>query len=57
MVVAASSAEMEFRAANHGICELIWLKKLLKDLKFPSSLPMKLQCDKKEAINIPNNPI
>ncbi|XP_059639648.1 uncharacterized mitochondrial protein AtMg00810-like [Cornus florida] len=32
-VVARSSAEAEFRALAYGICEAIWLKRLLEDLK------------------------
>ena len=32
-VVARSSAEAEFRAAALGICEVIWIKRLLEDLK------------------------
>ncbi|XP_073219751.1 uncharacterized protein [Cicer arietinum] len=32
-VVARSSAEAEFRAMAHGICELLWLKIILEDLK------------------------
>ena len=31
-VVARSSAEAEFRAVAHGICELLWRKNLLEDL-------------------------
>ena len=30
-VVARSNAKAEFRAVAHGICELLWLKKLLED--------------------------
>ena len=33
-VVARSSAEAEFRGMSHGVCELLWLKKLLRDLGF-----------------------
>ena len=54
-VVARSSAEAEFRAIAHGIYDLLWLKKLLEDLKVTSSMPMKLYCDKKAAINIAHN--
>ena len=32
-VVARSSAEAEFRAMAQGICELLWIKSLLKDLR------------------------
>lgn len=45
------------RAAAHNVCELIWLKNFLEDLRIPSEKPVKLYCDNKEAINITHNPI
>jgi hypothetical protein len=56
-VVARSSAEAEFRAMAHGVCELLWLKSLLKELGFDNKEPMKLCCDNKAAINIAHNPV
>lgn len=56
-VVARSSAEAEFRAVAHGICEALWIKRLLEELKVTSSLPMKLYCDNKAAIAIAHNPV
>ena len=56
-VVARSSAEAEFRAMAQGICELLWLRILLKDLKIEGDEPMKLYCDNKSAINIAHNPV
>ena len=41
-VVARSSAEAEFRAVAHGICEVMWIKRMLEELKASDSLPMKL---------------
>ncbi|RVW15007.1 hypothetical protein CK203_090450 [Vitis vinifera] len=32
-VVARSSAEAEFRAIAHDICEVLWIKQLLEELK------------------------
>ena len=54
-VVAKNSVEAEFRVVAHGICKLLWLKKLLKDLKVTSPMPMKLYCDNKVAIIIAHN--
>lgn len=54
-MVARRSIEVEFRVAAHGICELLLLKKLLKCLKIPSSMPMKLYYDNNVAINIAHN--
>ncbi|RVW75415.1 hypothetical protein CK203_060505 [Vitis vinifera] len=54
-VVVTSSAEAEFRVVAHGICELLWLKKLFEDLRIPSEKPMKLYYDNKATINIAHN--
>ncbi|KAH9796155.1 retrovirus-related pol polyprotein from transposon RE1 [Citrus sinensis] len=56
-VVARSSAEAEFRAVAQGICELLWLKLLLGELKIADIQPMKLYCDNKAAIDISHNPV
>ena len=56
-VVARSSAEAEYRAMTQGICEIIWLKRVLEELRSPVELPMKLFCDNKAAISIANNPV
>ncbi|XP_019079594.1 uncharacterized mitochondrial protein AtMg00810-like [Vitis vinifera] len=41
-VVARSSAEAEFRVVAHGICEIMWIRRLLEELKMTGSSPMKL---------------
>ncbi|RVW92976.1 Retrovirus-related Pol polyprotein from transposon RE1 [Vitis vinifera] len=41
-VVARSSAETEFRAVAQGMCEGLWLQKLLKELRITIELPIKL---------------
>ena len=56
-VVARSSAEAEFRAVAQGICELLWLKLLLGELKIADIQPMKLYYDNKAAIDISHNPV
>ena len=56
-VVVRSSAEVEYRAISQGICELIWIKRLLEDLKIDVNGPMKLNSDSKPAIAIVHNPI
>jgi hypothetical protein len=56
-VVARSSAEAEFRAMAHGICEGLWLKRVLEELKRPVEVPMKLYCDNKATISIAHNPV
>ncbi|RVW39496.1 Retrovirus-related Pol polyprotein from transposon RE1 [Vitis vinifera] len=56
-VVARSSAEAEFRAVAQGMCEGLWLKKLLEELCITIELPIKLYCDNKAAISISHNPV
>ncbi|KAL4029610.1 hypothetical protein IC575_007830 [Cucumis melo] len=56
-VVARSSAEAEYRAMSLGICEEIWLQKVLSDLHQECETPLKLFCDNKAAISIANNPV
>ena len=56
-VVARSSAEAKFRALSHGICEGIWLQRMLKEPKISTSYSMKILCDNKAAISIAKNPV
>ena len=46
-VVARSNAEAEFRAVAQGICEVLWIKRLLEELKVIRRLPMKVFYDNK----------
>ncbi|RVW39236.1 Retrovirus-related Pol polyprotein from transposon TNT 1-94 [Vitis vinifera] len=56
-VVALSSADAEFRGMVKGICELIWLKRLLTEIGFAPSSEMDLFCNNKAAIDIAHNPV
>uniref|UniRef100_A0A2N9HID0 GAG-pre-integrase domain-containing protein n=1 Tax=Fagus sylvatica TaxID=28930 RepID=A0A2N9HID0_FAGSY len=56
-VVALSSAEAEFRGMAKGLCELLWLKRLLTEIGFAPTSEMNLFCDNKAAIDISHNPI
>ena len=40
-----------------GICELLWIRSLLKDIEYEQKDAMKLYCDNKSAIEIANNPV
>ena len=55
-VVAKSSAEAEFRAMCQGICEGIWLGRMLEELGIRNSGSMTLLCDNKAVIEIAKNP-
>ncbi|BFG40932.1 hypothetical protein CerSpe_272060 [Prunus speciosa] len=41
----------------HGVCELLWIRRLLTELGFKPEKPMELHCDNKSAIDIAHNPI
>ena len=56
-VVARSSAEAEFRSLAQGICEAIWIKRILEELEIPISNPTKIYCDNKAAVSIAHNPV
>lgn len=56
-VVSLSSTEAEYRAMVKGMCELLWLKRLMGELGFSSEKPMKLYCDNQSAIKIAENPV
>ena len=56
-VVARSSAEAEFRALAQGICEGIWLRRLLGELQVTYYGPIKMMCDNQSAIAIAKNPV
>jgi len=54
-VVARSSAEAKFRVMAQGVCELLWMKIILDNLKIKYEAPMGLTCDNKSAISIAHN--
>uniref|UniRef100_A0A2N9FMB1 Protein kinase domain-containing protein n=1 Tax=Fagus sylvatica TaxID=28930 RepID=A0A2N9FMB1_FAGSY len=56
-VVARSSAEAEYRAMLHGVCELLWLRILMGELGFNLEKPVNLYCDNKASISIAHNPV
>ena len=56
-VVSRSSAEAEFRGMVHGICELLWIRRILMDLGIVLITPMLLYCDNESVVKIANNPI
>ncbi|RVW44661.1 Retrovirus-related Pol polyprotein from transposon RE1 [Vitis vinifera] len=56
-VVVRSSAEVEYRAMALATCELIWLKHLLRELRFGKDEQMKLIYDNQAALHIASNPV
>lgn len=56
-VVARSSAEAEFRSLSLGICEGMWIQRVLADLKLNNLKPIIMYCDNHAAISIAKNPV
>lgn len=56
-VVSRSSTEAEYRAIAQGICELIWLDRLLIELKIDVNGQLHLYSDSQPAIANVHNPI
>ena len=52
-----SNVEAKFRAITQGICELMWLRRFLEELRIKCGGPMKLFSDTKSAISIANTPV
>ena len=56
-MVALSSAEAEFRGLAKGLCELLWIKRLLTEIGFAPISEIDLFCDNKAAIAISQDPV
>ncbi|RVW28756.1 Retrovirus-related Pol polyprotein from transposon RE2 [Vitis vinifera] len=56
-VVARSSAKAEYKALAQGICEGIWIKRVLSELGQTSSSPILMMCDNQATISIAKNPV
>ncbi|GJT72283.1 ribonuclease H-like domain-containing protein [Tanacetum coccineum] len=52
-----SVTEAEYRSLASAACEIIWIQKLLMDLKTKVTLPDDLFCDNKSALQLAINPV
>jgi hypothetical protein len=55
--VSRSSAESEYMAAGAAVCEIIWLRTLLRELGFEQKAATVLLCDNQPAIAIASNDV
>ncbi|WMV51180.1 hypothetical protein MTR67_044565, partial [Solanum verrucosum] len=56
-VFARSSAKAEYLAMTVATCELVWIKQLLRELKFGEISQMGFVCDNQESLHITLYPI
>ncbi|XP_068666553.1 secreted RxLR effector protein 161-like [Aristolochia californica] len=56
-VIALSSVEAEFRGMAKGLCELLWLRRLLTEIGFGPKCEMNLFCNNKAVTDISHNPV
>ena len=54
-MVARSSAEAKFSSIAHGICEVLWIKRVLEELKITIHPPTMMYCGNKATISIFHN--
>ncbi|GKB42640.1 hypothetical protein Tco_0887582, partial [Tanacetum coccineum] len=54
---AKSSAEAEYRAMSSVACKIIWILKILTDLKVDYTIPVKMFYDSSAAMQIAANPV
>ncbi|PKU69210.1 putative mitochondrial protein [Dendrobium catenatum] len=57
ITVAKSSTEAEYRSISSVTSEVIWLRRLLAELRLPQNGPTPLYCDNTSAIALANNPV
>lgn len=56
-VVARSTAEAEYRSLAFTVCEVLWIKQLLKDLGIKHVSSTLVKCDNQAALAIVANPV
>lgn len=56
-ITALSSTEAEYIAATSASCQVVWLRRMLKDLGINQEEATPIMCDNKSTISIAKNPI
>ena len=55
--MALSSSEAEYISATSAACEIIWLRRILQDLRQDTEDPTTIYCDNMSAIAMTKNPV
>jgi len=55
--VALSSTKAEYRGVVKGGCEVVWLRRMLSDMKMQHIEPTPLFCDNQVVIKLAKNPV
>ena len=56
-IVTLSCKEVEYKGTIFTACEVVWLKRILKNLGVPITDPIRLYCDNISSIHLVLNPI
>ncbi|XP_070667876.1 secreted RxLR effector protein 161-like [Malus domestica] len=56
-IVTLSTTEAEFIAATSSACQVVWLKRILKNLNQEQYAPTLVYCDNVSTIKLPRNPV
>ena len=56
-IVTLSTCEAEYVAATSCVCHAIWLRNLLKELRWSQEKPTKIYVDNKSAMALAKNPV
>lgn len=51
-IIARSNAHVKFEGITYGVCILLWIKSVFKDLGVEYTKPMNFHCDNKTSIEI-----
>ena len=55
--VSLSSTKAEYKALCSATCEVVWLRRILEDVREVQSVPTIIKCDNQSSIKLTHNPI
>lgn len=57
LIVTLSTTEAEYVAAANGACQVVWLRNILKEIRFDQGEETVLLCDNSSTIKLSRNPV